>query len=73
MVEPCLWQMLLSTQTEGGAEAVPAGSGGHCGDPSHRDAVSIPMHFGSIIHPSPACWDRAGGPGVGWERAELGG
>lgn len=70
MVEPCPWQMLLPTQPEGEAEAVPAGSGGCCS--ARVPAMSVPMHFRSVICPSPARWDRAGGPAAGWDRAVLG-
>lgn len=57
MIEPCLWQMLLSTQLEAEMETVPVRRGGSCGDPSRWGAdipvVSIPMHFGLIIDPLP--------------------
>lgn len=56
MIEPCLWQTLLSTQLEAEMETVPAGCGGSCGDPSRWGVgvpvVSIPMHFRLIIDPS---------------------
>lgn len=34
VIEPCLWQMLLSTQLEAEMETVPVGRGGSCSDPS---------------------------------------
>lgn len=69
MAEPCPWQMLLPPSCREKQRLFLWQRGLLR---SRVPAVSVPMHFRSMIRPSPARWDRAGGAAVGWDRAGAG-